>query len=124
MKYIFSLSLSGICLAMFIFAMQGAAGGEVDFGELLDERTVAVAEQVGMKDSAAVAGAEKTLPAEQKKAMTRNEAIRKAVKGRSWEEAKPDVVKILNKYNPNKGVKAKDKVSLESRLEKPRLGEE
>ncbi len=134
MKYILTLSLSGICLAMFVFVMQGAVSAEVDFGNLLNEQTDAsapvkklevlpAAKEVKTRKVVAVAEAKETVPTAQKKAMTKNEAIKRAVKGRSWEEAKPDVIKVLKDYSPKKGELGRDKTPVESREYKTKVGE-
>ncbi|MDT8317751.1 MAG: PepSY domain-containing protein [bacterium] len=113
MKYIFGLSLSGICLVMFVFAIQGnAISADVDFGSLLNRQTGAdattakvemapVAEVVESKTVVTEPATERQVTAAEK-AMTRNEAIKKAVRGRSWEEAKPDVIRVLNDYSGKK----------------------
>ena len=126
MKYIFGLSLSGICLAMFVFVIQGnAISADVDFGSLLnretetgapaaDVETVPVAEVVESKTVVAEVATKPRAIAVEKRAMTRNEAIKKAVKGRSWEEAKPDVIKVLNDCGKKKVDLRQDKTPVES----------
>lgn len=134
MKYILTLSLSGICLAMFVFVMQGAVSAEVDFGNLLNEQTDAgapaskvevlpAAKKVETKTIVAEAEAKKVVIIAEKKAMTKNEAIKRAVKGRSWEEAKPDVIKVLKDYSPKKGELGRDKAPVESRGYKAKVRE-
>ncbi len=127
MKYIFGLSLSGICLAMFVFVIQGnAINAEVDFGKLLNQQTEAdapaadvenlpVAEVVESKTVAIEPATKGRTTTIKKKPITRNEAIKKAVKGRSWEEAKPDVIKVLADYSTKKGKVRRDKTPVESR---------
>ena len=111
---------------MFVFVMQGAVSAEVDFGNLLNEQidagapaskieTLPAAKKVETKTVVAGSEAKKIVPIAQKKAMTKNEAIKRAVKGRSWEEAKPDVIKVLKDYSPKKGELGRDKTPVESR---------
>ena len=127
MKYIFGLSLSGICLAMFVFVIQGnAISADVDFGSLLNQQTEAdapaanvenlpVAEVVVSKTVAIEPATKGRVTTIKKKPMTRNEAIKKAVKGRSWEEAKPDVIKVLADYSTKKGEVRQGEAPVESR---------
>ena len=127
MKYIFGLSLSGICLAMFVFVIQGnAISADVDYGSLLNQQTeadapaakvetVPVAKKVETKTVAIEPATKGRVTTIKKKPMTRNEAIKKAVKGRSWEEAKPDVIKVLADYSTKKGEVRQGETPVESR---------
>ncbi len=126
MKYIFTLSMSGICLAMFVFVIQGnAISADIDFESLLTQKskadapvtkleTVPVAKKVESKTVIAEPATKRQVTTIKEKPMTRNEAIKKAVKGRSWEEAKPDVIKVLNDYSKKKGT-VKHETPVESR---------
>ncbi len=126
MKYIFTLALSGICLAAFVFVIQGnAVSADIDFESLLSQKseadapvtkleTVPVAKKVETKTVAAEPATKQRVTTIEKKPLTRNEAIKKAVKGRSWEEAKPDVIKVLNDYSKKKGT-VKHETPVESR---------
>ena len=127
MKYILGLSLSGICLAMFVFVIQGnAISADVDFGSLLngqtesgvkaaDIETLPAAEKAGSKTATIEPATKGPVTVTKERPMSRNEAIRKAVKGRSWEEAKPDVIKVLNDYGGKKAEVRQDEVPVKSR---------
>lgn len=127
MKYIFTLSLSGICLAMFVFVIQGnAISADIDFESLLNQQseadasaakleTVPVAEKVKTKTVVAETTTKQSVTTDEKKPLTKNEAIKKAVKGRSWEEAKPDVIRVLKDYSPNKREVRRDEAPIKSR---------
>jgi len=127
MKYILGLSLSGICLAMFVFVIQGnAISADVDFGSLLngqtesgvkaaDVETLPAAEKVESKTATIEPATRGPVTGIKERPSTRNEAIRKAVKGRSWEEAKPDVIKVLNDYGGKKAEVRQDEVPPKSR---------
>lgn len=107
MKYIFGLSLSGICLALSVFVLQGnAINSEIDFSSLLDQtsdaksivasnETTAEPEKPAQKTREIKAQSKQKTTSNKKSSISRNEAIKGALKGRTWEEAKPDVVKIL-----------------------------
>lgn len=132
MKYIFGLSLSGICLAMFVFVIQGnTISADIDFGSLLNQQTetgaaaanvetVPVAKKVESKPVAAEPATKGRVTTIKEKPMTRNEAIKKAVKGRSWEEAKPDVIKVLNDYSKKKAEVRQDEVPVKTRPNRDR----
>lgn len=114
MKYIFGLSLSGICLALSVFVLQGnALNNEVDFSSLLNQTSDAKSIVAGIETTAEpekpVQKTSETKPQSKQKAtntkkssISRGEAIKGALKGRTWEEAKPDVVKILGPSNVKK----------------------
>lgn len=94
MKYILVLSLSGICLAAFLFVIQG----EIPNGSMSKEGFSAFVGKV----EAASGGIEKGQAEDlSKSSLSRNEAIRKVLKEKTWPEAKPEVQKILKEYKAN-----------------------
>ena len=106
MKYILTLSLSGICLAVFTMVLQGnALSAGIDFGALFNNETKSYARvMVAQADSKDEVVESKTVRKQkvvkpEKPQLTRNEAIKQAVKDRPWEEAKPEVVRILKDYS-------------------------
>ena len=127
MKYIFTLALSGICLAASVFVIQGnAVSADIDLGSLLNNQsetdapatnvgTLPVAKKVETKTVTVETPTKQRVTTVEKKPLTRNEAIKKAVKGRSWEEAKPDVIKVLSDYSKKKRELRRDEASAESR---------
>lgn len=127
MKYIFTLSMSGICLAMFVFIIQGnAISADIDFESLLNQKsaadapivkveTIPVVKKVETKTVAAEPATKQRVTTIEKKPLTRNEAIKKAVKGRSWEEAKPEVIRVLDDYSRKKREVRRDEAPVESR---------
>ena len=127
MKYIFTLSLSGICLAIFVLVIQGnTVSADIDFGRLLNKQleaavpvvkveTVPVAKRVESKTVVAEPAKKQRVTTAEKRPLTRTEAIKEAVKDRPWEEAKPDVIRILNDYSTKKGEVWQDRAPVESR---------
>ena len=114
MKYIFGLSLSGICLALLIFVLRGnTINSKVDFSSLLDQtsdakpivasnETAAEPKKPAQQVRETKAQTKQKATSTKNSSISRNEAIKGALKGRTWEEAKPDVVKILGTSNAKK----------------------
>ena len=114
MKYIFGLSLSGICLALSVFVLQGnALNSGIDFSSLLDQspgaksivagnETTTEPDKPAQKTREIKPQTKQKTTNTKKSSISRNEAIKGALKGRTWEEAKPDVVKILGTSSAKK----------------------
>ena len=116
MKYIFTLSLSGICLAIFVLVIQGnKVSADIDFGSPLNKKSEASVAVAKVETVAAEPAKKQRVTTVEKRSLTRAEAIKEVVKDRPWEEAKPDVIRILNDYSTKKGEVWQDRAPVESR---------
>ena len=126
MKQIIGLSLSALALAAFVFALQSQEAGKSEgIGKALlsseqpAEASPAVlekkAEPPKKGEGLIVAAAQKTTALKKAAPPSKSERVRDLMQKKNWEEARPEVVRILNEggrdYRPGKESKRDSKHS-------------